>query len=115
MLHLFVLVSFFEIFYSSAHAACYFPNGIDMKVFDKTFNYSLCNSGKEFSMCCAAGNGCRPDGLCFVDSTGLIYRKGCTDPTWASPSCVKLCYNGIGTLIPSSDLKNSRGQKYADA
>ena len=86
-----------------------------MKVDDKTFNYSLCDSGKEFSMCCAVGNDCRPDGLCFTDSTGLIYRKGCTDPTWASPSCVKLCYTDIGTLPSSSDLKSKTQEGKEDA
>lgn len=83
---------------SLTDAACYFPNGIDMKIPDKTFDFSLCDSSTEFSMCCAVGNDCRPDKLCFMNSTGLVYRKGCTDPTWTSPSCVKLCYSGIGTF-----------------
>lgn len=102
MQRLFVLVFCFGILCSLGHAACYYPNGIAMGEVDRIFNYTLCDSNTEFSMCCAAGNTCRPDGLCFTDSTELIYRKGCTDPTWASPSCVKLCYNGIGALI--SDL-----------
>lgn len=62
-------------------------------------DYSPCNNGDEHSMCCAAGQDtCRIDGLCYyngeVKGSKGVFRDGCTDPTWESPSCVKLCLDG---------------------
>ncbi|KAL8861908.1 MAG: hypothetical protein Q9178_001777 [Gyalolechia marmorata] len=51
-------------------------------------------------MCCGTNNRAVPDtprkdGLCQNGVT--IWRESCTDPTWKSPSCVKLCIDGIST------------------
>ncbi|KAL9043689.1 MAG: hypothetical protein Q9214_003133 [Letrouitia sp. 1 TL-2023] len=52
-------------------------------------------------MCCAtfrqAADQCLKSGLCSNTATGpnLTWRESCTDPTWKSPSCVKLCDTGI--------------------
>ncbi|KAL8781663.1 MAG: hypothetical protein Q9213_005905 [Squamulea squamosa] len=49
-------------------------------------------------MCCATKNReipdtPRKDGLC--QNGNVTWRESCTDPTWTSPSCVKLCITGI--------------------
>jgi hypothetical protein len=118
---LFVLVSIFEVSWSFAHATCYFPDGKDANTVSPDLNYRPCDSGKEFTMCCAMMDDCRPDGLCLNGYDGLIYRKGCTDPAWESPSCIKLCntksgglVSSSGTLMTYSDLNKSREPKYAD-
>ncbi|KAL9033007.1 MAG: hypothetical protein Q9214_007716 [Letrouitia sp. 1 TL-2023] len=43
-------------------------------------------------MCCqnTTYEVCRPDGLCD-GSDNQIWRESCTDPTWKSPRCIKLC------------------------
>ncbi|KAI4161940.1 MAG: hypothetical protein LQ342_004388 [Letrouitia transgressa] len=43
-------------------------------------------------MCCqnTTYEVCRPDGLCD-GSDNQIWRESCTDPTWRSPRCIKLC------------------------
>ena len=56
-------------------------------------------------MCCAqdlgspylngkSGVDCRSDGLCADAGNDAIYRVACTDQTWQSPECIKLCVNG---------------------
>lgn len=78
-------------------ANCYDPNG-DNRNGNSTGTplYQPCLPGDSASMCCRvdASDQCRSDGLCF-DGTNL-WRESCTDPTWASPSCIKLCVNGTG-------------------
>src|SRR5580700_3435287 len=45
-------------------------------------NGDACGSGSSY-------------GLCGVTGTQL-WRESCTDPTWKSASCLKLCINGTG-------------------
>lgn len=96
----FLLYFFFAIFWSFTRAACYYPNGIDMAESDTIEplgDYAPCNSGNEHSMCCARWDTCRSDGLCYSNWNGgkhEVFRDGCTDRTWKSPSCVKLCLDG---------------------
>lgn len=49
-------------------------------------------------MCCRSGDKCRRDGLCG-DSPhdGLPWRGMCTDQTWNSSKCLKLCINGTSS------------------
>ena len=110
-----LIILSFDLFCSFALAKCYYPDGSEMGA-----NYRPCDSGKEFNMCCAEGDECRPDGLCFNNQTNLIYRDGCTDPSWESSSCIKLCNTGLGTSIPpfvnpSIRAEKARGRKDADA
>ena len=55
-------------------------------------------------MCCAqdlsspylnieSGINCRSDGLCADAGNDALWRTACTDPTWKSPECIKLCVN----------------------
>ena len=106
----FLLYFFVQIFWSFTHAACYFPNGVDMKesTFQPAPDYSPCNTGGEHAMCCARWDTCRFDGLCFTSfGSKEVFRDGCTDRTWKSPSCVKLCIDGI-CKQKSSSKSNSR-------
>lgn len=88
-----------------ASANCFLPNGTDRNsiLWDSHgIDYQPSGYGSpadDFQMCCATNNRQNPDtprkdGLCN-DLAG-IWRESCTDPTWKSPSCVKLCIDGIG-------------------
>ena len=62
-------------------------------------------------MCCVTSGRSAPDhpdicqanGLCqgfAYDGTKLVvsglWREACTDPTWRSPACLRLCDRGVG-------------------
>lgn len=90
-----LLVNFCVIFGPMTYATCYFPNG-DIRV-DQF--YQPCHPDQEHSMCCRIDdNRCRSDGLCDELGTSLVWRESCTDPTWNSSSCIKLCHSGLGIL-----------------
>lgn len=99
---LFLVVNFFGVFCLSTYAACYYPNGTNRNPeLDFEF-YQPCNSSNEHSMCCRSdSNQCRSDGLCLDLTAPQVWRESCTDPTWNSSSCVKLCYSGLGILHQS--------------
>lgn len=88
------------IFSSSAHGTCYVPNGTDRNAGLSAEVYLPCDPGDEHSMCCASNRSvpdkCRSDGLCLSGNDGIVWRESCTDPTWKSPSCIKLCNVGKG-------------------
>lgn len=90
----------FALFSSSAHGTCYVPNGSDRNAGLSQEVYQPCDAGDQHSMCCALNRSqadrCRNDGLCLSAYGGIIWRESCTDPTWKSPSCIKLCDSGIG-------------------
>ena len=67
--------------------------------------YSPCGSNASASMCCAqdlsspflnnkSGVDCRSDGLRADAGNDALWRTACTDSTWQSPECIKLCVNG---------------------
>ncbi|KAL0945031.1 uncharacterized protein CTRU02_202918 [Colletotrichum truncatum] len=89
-------------------AACYTHNGTDRNSIspDKGNNYSPCLQN-EHSMCCRLKNDpytdtCRQDGLCWNAQRGQLWRESCTDPTWQSPNCLKLCVDPIPGNIDGS-------------
>lgn len=88
-----------------------------MNAVEPVVKYLPCVSGDEFSMCCATFDKCRPDGLCLSGYDGNIWRDGCTDPTWKSPSCIKLCDTGLGRPVSPFDLKivPKGGNDYANS
>lgn len=98
--HFLLLNIFFSIICSSAHATCYNPNGIDKNADLGKEIYQPCDAGDEHSMCCALNrpdaDKCRNDGLCFSTWDSNLWRESCTDPTWKSSSCIKLCVSGTG-------------------
>lgn len=83
-------------------APCFFPNGSISANFRAgndtkgTNLYKPCNLGFSASMCCRPTDECRHDGLCNSRFDGLAWRGMCTDPTWESDECLKICINGTG-------------------
>jgi hypothetical protein len=65
-------------------------------------------SDSRFTMCCADYDVCRPDGMCLSGFDSEIWRDGCTDPTWQSSSCIKLCHEGKGNQISRDVVKKNR-------
>ena len=51
----------------------------------------------------ASGVTCRSDGLCANAGNNALWRSACTDYTWQSPECIKLCING--TNEAGSDIQ----------
>lgn len=86
------------LFKSSVSAtSCYFPDG-GMAV----SGYVPCNGNPNIvSMCCYTPNGdaCTNQGLCVTN--GVYFRDYCTDPTWQSKGCVKLCMGRSYQCLPS--------------
>ncbi|KAL8991591.1 MAG: hypothetical protein Q9169_007826 [Polycauliona sp. 2 TL-2023] len=73
-------------------AACYLPNGVDRNKDLPRDTYRPVNPGDDVSMCCSRlGDKPRPDGLCENKDGTIIWRESCTDRTWQSPKCIKLC------------------------
>ena len=48
-------------------------------------------SADGFATCCAEGDICSPDRLCYNPGGSNVWRNFCTDPTWKSLSCSPLC------------------------
>ncbi|KAL8691877.1 MAG: hypothetical protein Q9224_004078 [Gallowayella concinna] len=87
----------------TVYTKCYLPNGIERWKTDRADVYRPSGVGSsvdDYQMCCATvGDGDidvpRKDGLCYNPRYGgELWRESCTDPTWESPSCIKLCVNG---------------------
>ncbi|THV53493.1 hypothetical protein BGAL_0049g00280 [Botrytis galanthina] len=81
---------------------CYSYEGVEM---DPT--YRPCNGSVPVSMCCHLGNSdnggdeCGSGstyGLCGISGTQL-WRESCTDKTWQSPQCLRLCVGANDTEI----------------
>lgn len=104
------LMVFVYFFSWTVHTKCYLPDGTDSNVLYHSTANQPCNSGNEFGMCCAINrvnpDVCRSDGLCQSRDDGNVWRDGCTDPSWKSSNCIKLCNRGIGMgyIIPKRAL-----------
>jgi len=98
-----IIVLFLSFLYFSvvASTACYFPDGRQNNVTD----YQPCtNIAGQFTMCCATANRgddidiCSSGGLCQgkpeLSGARSLWRESCTDPTWQSPACLKICMLG---------------------
>lgn len=62
---------------------CYNPNGSVSPIM------FACDILTVFSPCCMFGTVCLDNKLCRNDND--IYRGGCTDPTWNSSDCPRMC------------------------
>lgn len=88
----------------SSSAACYYPNGTDVTTYRSENNaYAPCNASAQESMCCrinlspdSSKDHCRSDGLCDSPNHVYLWRESCTDPTWKSPHCQRLCLDYAG-------------------
>ena len=71
---------------------CYQPSGM---ADDKTLpcNFTAIQLGGA-SPCCSGHDICFGDGVCYQDWSGVMYRAGCTDPTFVAPECPKICLTG---------------------
>ncbi|TDZ71724.1 hypothetical protein CTRI78_v001851 [Colletotrichum trifolii] len=73
---------------------CFVPNGTNRHDLTNIGNnkYEPCESNGH-SMCCntATGDKCQSNGLCWNEGGRVSWRESCTDPTWQSPKCLKLC------------------------
>ncbi|KAI1170926.1 hypothetical protein F4777DRAFT_89201 [Nemania sp. FL0916] len=70
-------------------AQCYYPNGKEAPKSQQ----QPCNSTEDgrVSLCCDMRNSvCTTTGLC-LGSAGYYYRGTCTDRSWISPSCPRVC------------------------
>lgn len=87
-------------------AACYYPNGTDRNAEFPTDIFYPINPEDDFSMCCS-NNGDQPriDGLCLNRLGTIIWRESCTDRTWTSPKCIKLCAGTSTGMLLSSWLQ----------
>jgi len=93
-------------FSSTTIATCYNYNGSAVTI----STYKPCNGSAPVSMCCNLGQGGNGGDACGSGSTyGLcgvtgntLWRESCSDPTWQSPVCLKLCVTGISMLAHHS-------------
>ncbi|KAF6804975.1 hypothetical protein CSOJ01_09818 [Colletotrichum sojae] len=80
----------------AGQGACFVPNGTNRHSLTNVRNYKYepCEDNGH-SMCCntVSGDKCQPNGLCWNEGGRLTWRESCTDPTWQSPKCLKLCVN----------------------
>lgn len=86
---------------STVHGGCYYPNGTDRNIGLPGQYFQPIDPFASNSMCCQFGDNI-PDttnaefpGLCISTAAdGLLLREACTDPSWQSPYCIKLCVQG---------------------
>jgi hypothetical protein len=94
---------------------CYSPNGTPLsKVFPDTYEQYVPCSSSGYSMCCATNrtsgaDSCLPNGLCVTFGSGNFWRESCTDKTWKSPACVRLCTDDNGKSLAIWKRKQKRG------
>lgn len=103
-----LLTSIFSLFCSvcclDQNSPCYYPNGTDSKFsildqFPDGDIFKPCFPGNEgHSMCCRRTDQCTHDGTCESPFDGLHWRGTCSDPSWKSRDCLKLCISGFCKL-----------------
>src|SRR5438105_4550717 len=88
---------------TAAEVPCYAPDGVTVAPNDSFVPCNKLGITQQgiHSSCClldsdasgAAGRDlCAASGLCI--NGGIVRREYCTDPTWTSPACVKICVDG---------------------
>ncbi|KAF2827084.1 hypothetical protein CC86DRAFT_406312 [Ophiobolus disseminans] len=83
----------------SSGLKCYFPNG--------ALSPSVpCDPSAEVTHCCLKKEQCLTNGICAIDATinyGIQYGRGvCSDSTWQSPVCPKVCLDNQDLATNSS-------------
>ncbi|GIC86256.1 uncharacterized protein Aud_002624 [Aspergillus udagawae] len=76
-------------FISIARAAetCYWPNGKATPS-----NWVPCPNSK---VCCAVGEACLSNNLCYGSKLNIAYRGACTDISWPIADCPRICYEEV--------------------
>ncbi|KAK0371264.1 hypothetical protein CLIM01_11372 [Colletotrichum limetticola] len=77
----------------AGQGACFVPNGTNRHDLTNANiqKYASCESSGHGMCCNIAGDKCQADGLCWNEEHKQLWRESCTDPTWESPKCLKLC------------------------
>ncbi|KAF2096406.1 hypothetical protein NA57DRAFT_58322 [Rhizodiscina lignyota] len=66
---------------------CYFPSGTTAPP-----QYLPCDTDYRFDThCCASGEACLTNGLCYGAILNMAYRGACTDRSWQDRSCPGVC------------------------
>lgn len=68
---------------------CFYPNGALAATDDHP-----CSSDGH-STCCPLNWQCLSNGLCYLENEGYLGRYTCTDSTWESDNCPKICLYGM--------------------
>ena len=113
-----LLVATFSYLISTAtvSSSCYNYNGTDRNngawdVGQGNIDYLPCNNVVSFSMCCRLNYGadsCLSNGLCAQGGSSNIWRESCSDSSWKSSSCLKLCVSDNGMIVlPISPASHS--------
>ncbi|KAF6843235.1 hypothetical protein CMUS01_02278 [Colletotrichum musicola] len=96
---------------AAGQGSCFVPNGTERHLLNNGVDdtYRPCSPLSEgHTMCCNTqpGDQCRDDGLCWNPRMRFLWRESCTDRTWESPRCLKLCINGEARTggYPSSQM-----------
>jgi len=94
---------------ATADTGCFNPNGTDrnlgaLDVPSGTNVYAPCNTVQPYSMCCRNSDKCLPNGLCQQAGSDIIWRESCSDQSWRSSACVKLCVSDTGMRSPLPQL-----------
>lgn len=67
---------------------CFYPNGALAATDDHP-----CSSDGH-STCCPLNWQCLSNGLCYLENEGYLGRYTCTDSSWESDNCPKICLHG---------------------
>ena len=74
-------------------ATCYYPNGVPSQGGDIP-----CSSG-DGGQCCPQGWTCQDNGLCYLENQQYYGRYTCTDQSWKSDQCPKICTESASCSI----------------
>ncbi|KAF6804976.1 hypothetical protein CSOJ01_09819 [Colletotrichum sojae] len=94
---------------AAGQGSCFVPNGTERHLLNNGVNdtYRPCSPLSEgHGMCCNTqpGDRCWDDGLCWNPRMRFLWRESCTDQTWESPRCLKLCINDEARELSLSKL-----------
>ncbi|KAG6003710.1 hypothetical protein E4U54_000641 [Claviceps lovelessii] len=109
------LASFFCLAAMSLAQDCYWPAGSPAS---PLIACGTTAADSTNSACCYKGHYCLSNGLCFEPASMTMYRGGCTDKRFKSPSCSSYCYGtspnlGISEGDSHSGVWTCGSSKYA--
>jgi hypothetical protein len=82
---------------------CWFPDRLTTGA-STVPEFVPCDPSARQSACCAVGESCVGEGLCYSDM-GTIYRGGCTDKTWADKACSPFCSSSVAGINLGTSLQ----------